>query len=83
MATINPDELWALLPASLRRQIVGELAAILGEIHHEIGTGSGRASGEESSRLYPAVDASPGCKQSGEPPNAVRAPRARPRTGLA
>src|SRR3982751_5756651 len=60
---IEPKDLWSILPAALRRQIIDQIAAVLTETRHEIRADPADASGAQGDRLHPAVDASPGRQQ--------------------
>ena len=55
--SIDPKDLWAVLPPALRRQIVDDVAAVLAEMSREVRTDQADPSGAQSRRLHPAVDA--------------------------
>lgn len=44
----DPRDLWATLPLDLRRQIVGEVAAVLAEICHEVRAGQADRLGDRT-----------------------------------
>src|SRR5215208_6984162 len=80
---IEPKDLWSILPAALRRQIIDQIAAVLTETRHEIRADPADASGAQGDRLHPAVDASPGRQQPRKPPPPIRADAARQGSRLA
>ncbi len=77
MMSTEPEVLWSTLPPTLRRQIVGDLAAVLAEVFYDVRVDPADASEAQGRRLYPAVNTALGREQSGEPAAPVRASPAR------
>ena len=81
--SIDPKDLWAMLPPALRRLIVDDIAAVLAEMSREVRTDQAGSPSAQGRRLYPAIDAAPGREQSGELAAPVRASPTRPRPRMA
>src|SRR3954454_343178 len=68
---VRPERVWRRTPEALRREIAGDVAALLAEVIHEIGTDRRPPPRPARGDLHPPVHAAPGADQPGEPAPAV------------
>jgi hypothetical protein len=60
---VRPERVWGRLSDELRAEIVQDLAAILAEVIHEIGTHHRPASGPVRSHLRSSIQPAPGADE--------------------
>src|SRR5215207_3323333 len=68
---VRPERVWHRTPEALRREIAEDVAALLAEVIHEIGTDRRPPPRTARGDLHPPVYAAPGADQPGEPAPAV------------
>src|SRR4051794_39707192 len=80
---VDPDDVWRSLPASLRKAVADDLAAVLREMIDGLGTRKAASSAAGGDYLCSPVDPASGADHAGEPSSAIRAARPRPPPRLA
>src|SRR3954464_9910218 len=63
---VRPERVWHRTPEALRREIAEDVAALLAEVIHEIGTDRRPPPRTARGDLHPPVHATPGADQPGE-----------------